>query len=166
VVAALSGLAAVAGADPLHGHRGPLGAFGRHHGPMGPLGMRFLAAAERLDLSDAQRTQLKQIRRKAPREVMPKVQSLMEARMELQDLLAEDKTDKTGLRRAHQKVLDAQAALHSAMFNLRMEVRDVLTPEQRSELRQGMRRRGGERPGPGPRGGFEPDWDPDEEQEF
>jgi len=165
---ALTSFALAAGAHPLHGHGGPMAAIGAH-GSMRQLGLHFLAAAERLELTDEQQQQLKQIRRKAPGEVMPKVQALMEARMELQDLLAEDQTDKAALRRAHQKVLDVHAALNTAMFGLRMEVRDVLTPEQRDELRKTMRRplrgiRG--RPGPGPRGGWEPDWDLGEEQEF
>ena len=126
-------------------------------GPGSDAHMRFFREVERLDLSDAQRDQLQKIRRKAPSEIMPKMQTLMEARMDLRDLLAQDKSDKTALRQAHQKVLDAQAALQTAFFNLRMDVRDVLTPAQRNELRESDRPRA--RHMRAPRGGWGSGWD-------
>ena len=126
-------------------------------GPGGDAHMRFFREVERLDLSDAQRDQLQKIRRKAPSEIMPKMQTLMEARMDLRDLLAQDKSDKTALRQAHQKVLDAQAALQTAFFNLRMDVRDVLTPAQRNELRKSDRPRA--RHMRAPRGSWGSGWD-------
>jgi len=141
----------------------PMLAFG---GPGGDMHMRFFREVERLDLSDAQRDQLQKIRRKAPSEVMPKMQALMEARMDLQDLLAQDKADKTALRQAHQKVLDAQSALQTAFFNLRMDVRDVLTPAQRDELRKsGPPRARGSGPR-APRGGWGAGWDLDPDGEI
>ena len=133
-------------------------------GPGGDAHMRFFREVERLDLSDTQRDQLQKIRRKAPSEIMPKMQTLMEARMDLRDLLAKDKSDKTALRQAHQKVLDAQAALQTALFNLRMDVRDVLTPEQRNELRKSDRPRA--RHMRAPRGGWGSGWDFDAGEEL
>ena len=160
-LAATACLAAPAQAQPMPPHGGPMAALARHgHGGH----LRFLDAAERLDLTDAQRDQLRRIRRKAPGEIMPKLQAVMEARMDLQDLLTQDKTDKAALRRAHQKVLDAQAAVQTSMFGLRMDVRDVLTPEQRDELRKSTRGRGMRLRGP--RGGLEPDWEPDDDSDF
>jgi Spy/CpxP family protein refolding chaperone len=154
--------------DPLAGFDdGPVPAFApmlAGGGPGGDAHMRFFREVEQLDLSDAQRDQLQKIRRKAPSEIMPKMQTLMEARMDLRDLLAKDKSDKTALRQAHQKVLDAQAALQTTLFNLRMDVRDVLTPEQRNELHKSDRPRA--RHMRAPRGGWGSGWDFDAGEEL
>jgi len=141
----------------------PMLGFG---GPGDGAHLRFFRDVERLDLSDAQRDQLQKIRRKAPSEIMPKMQTLMEARMDLHDLLAQEKSDKTALRAAHQKVMDAQAALQTAFFNLRMDVRDVLTPAQRNELRKSAPPRARHMGPRAPRGGWGAGWDLDPDAEI
>ena len=102
-------------------------------------GDHLFAAFERLDLSDAQKEKLRQIRRSAPAALMPKRQAVMEARMDLRDLMEKEQVDSAAARKAHEKVLQARDALETAEFDLRLQARDVLTPEQRKQLRKDLR---------------------------
>ncbi len=134
---------------------------------------RLLARAEELGLTEAQQTKLREIRKQSPAALMPKRQAVEEARIAFQDLMAQQKSSATDLERAHAKVVEARSALEAAQFHLRMQVREVLTPEQRTKLlenaaamRGGMHRRmrmrpfgesgapgdtpGGDRPAPAP----------------
>jgi Spy/CpxP family protein refolding chaperone len=105
---------------------------------MHDMGDRLFAAFERLDLSDAQKEKLRQIRRSAPASLMPKRQALMEARMDLSDLMDKEGVDTAAARKAHEKVLQARDALEVAQFDLRFQARDVLTPDQRKQLRKDL----------------------------
>ena len=142
-------------------HGGPgMGMQGR--GMRGNMIERLLAAGDELKLTDAQRDKLRQIRRSGPAALMPKRQAMMEAQMDLRDVMDKDKADAAELRRAHDKVLKARTDMAAATFELRVQVREVLTPEQRQMIRDHMRGAGRERmqmrmkkggPG-GPGGGF------------
>lgn len=123
----------------------------RHGGPA-PRGGgqsidRLLAQSEALELTEAQQTKLREIRKSTPRALMPKRQVVEEAQLELQDLMAQEKSTSADLKRAHDKLVKARADLQAAQFDLRMQVYDVLTPEQRVKIRDTVRRgaRDGER---------------------
>ena len=126
---------------PGAGGRPPLGApgFAAPRARMLARGGHLFAAFERLDLSDAQKEKLRQIRRSAPAALMPKKQAVMEARMDLHDLMNKEQMDSGAARKAHEKVQQARNALESAQFDLRLQARDVLTPEQRKQLRKDLR---------------------------
>jgi len=120
---------------------------GGHGGDrMGGMAEGLLAAADELELSDAQRTKLKEIRRKSPAALMPKRQAVMEAQMDYRDLLAQGSASVDDLRRAYTALQKARNEMQNAAFDLRMQAREVLTPEQRDKLRETMksqmRRRG------------------------
>jgi Spy/CpxP family protein refolding chaperone len=95
---------------------------------------RILDAADKLDLTDAQKTKLREIRRRGPGVLMPKRQAVVEARMDLRDLMDEKGTSGAELRKAHDRLLEANKDLSAARFDLRMQAREVLTPEQREKL--------------------------------
>jgi Spy/CpxP family protein refolding chaperone len=97
---------------------------------------RLLARAEELGLSAEQQTKLRDIRKQGPGALMPKRQAVEEARIAFQDRMAEEKSSATDLERAHGKLVEARTALQAAQFHLHMQVRDVLTPEQRTKLRE------------------------------
>jgi Spy/CpxP family protein refolding chaperone len=105
------------------------------------MGEGFLEAFEDLDLSDAQRDRLRDIRRKSPGVLMPKRQAVVEARMDFQDLMRSDKADAAELRRAHERLVAARSAMQSAAFDLRLQAHEVLTAEQRAKLHE-LRRPG------------------------
>lgn len=123
---------------------GPMGA-GDQAGMMRGMGGNFLAMAEELNLTEDQITRLKDIRKSAPAKIMPKRQALMEARIDYRDVMADANADTKTIRAAHKRLLDAQSALKAASFDLRLEARDVLTPEQRAELKKHVRQRVRER---------------------
>jgi len=136
-------------------HRGRSARMHRPRG--GDFGMRLLAAAEKIGLSDAQKTQLQAIRRKSPSTLMPKRQTVMEARMDFQDLMAKNDASTVDIRKAHEKLQKAEQELRAAQFDLRLQAREVLTPEQREKLRQGLKERRGPGAGPGRLGMLDPE---------
>jgi Spy/CpxP family protein refolding chaperone len=115
----------------------------------------LLMAAEKIGLTDAQKTQLRELRHRGPATIMPKQQALMEARMDFQDSMAKKDAPAAEIRKAHDKLLKAQSDLRAAAFDLRMQAREVLTPEQREKLHDGMRHGAG----PGQMGMVTPDDD-------
>jgi Spy/CpxP family protein refolding chaperone len=106
---------------------------------------RMLALAEELDLTDAQKTKLREIRRRAPGILSPKRLAVVEARMDLHDLLEQKDADAKALRLAHDKVTKARGELEAATFDLRLQARDVLTVEQREKLQADLRKEVGPR---------------------
>jgi Spy/CpxP family protein refolding chaperone len=149
------------------------GGAGMHGMGMLPgLGLGILDAAEKLNLKDDQVARLKEIRKNAPGQLMPKAQALMEARIEMQDLMRQDDADAEALRRAHQRVQEARSAMQAAAFDLRLQVREVLTAKQRNELKQMLRERQRERGAPGQQRRFGMqrmpgrDWDAEDDVEF
>jgi len=137
----------------------------RHMRRGGGMVEHLLANASEVGLTDAQQDQLRQVRRRAPGLLMPKKQALVEAQMDLHDVMDKNKADSAELRRANDKVLKSRSDLAAAVFDLRMQVRDVLTPEQRSKIHSAMREhlRGGGAPGMkmpgGPGGGHGDEFD-------
>ena len=129
----------------------PMGGFGswraphmgmRMHQRGGPGGMaieRLLANASDLGLSDAQQSKLREIRKQVPGALMPKQQLVEEARLDMQDLMAQSKSSAADLKKAHDKLIKARSELEAAQFDLRMQVREVLTPEQRDKIRTTVR---------------------------
>lgn len=160
-----------AGAAQRPGRGAGMGPAGRGMHGMGMLpglGLGILDAAEKLNLKDDQVARLRAIRKSAPGQLMPKAQAVMEARIELQDLMRQDDASADALRQANQRMLEARSAMQAATFDLRMQVREVLTPKQRAELQQMLRERRASVPmrrfgmQPMPQG----DWDAEDDVEF
>lgn len=108
---------------------------------------------EALDLSEDQITQIQAIRAAARDEMQPLRDDLRAARAAMHDLMASDATAET-LRTQHEEVQALQQALGDARFEVMLETREVLTPEQRRELAQLLEERRDNRgPGRGLRGG-------------
>jgi len=108
----------------------------RHARPPRAMWDRLLAAADELKLSDDQVDKLRTLRRSAPGILMPKRQAIAEARLELDDLMASKDADAASLSRVHERLVQARGALSTAAFDLRMQAREVLTPQQRNKLRE------------------------------
>jgi Spy/CpxP family protein refolding chaperone len=145
--------------------KGPGGMPGRHRvaGRMQDCTQHLLMAAEKIGLTEAQKTQLHELRRRGPATIMPKTQALMEARMDFQDLMMKKDAATADIRKAHEKLLKAQSDLRAAAFDLRLQAREVLTPEQREKLHEEMRpMMMGHGDGPGPMGMFLPDDGPED----
>ena len=109
---------------------------GRHHGMMG----RW--AAE-LNLTDAQKTQLKAIWEKYRTDTQP-IRDEMKAKHE--ELVAVLKSDTVDRAKAHQLTDDIsalRAKMASAGIDRLLDARDVFTPEQRATIAQKMQQHKG-----------------------
>lgn len=73
-------------------------------------------------------------------------------RMELDELVAAEKTDRAAIDKKLREFQDAQTAAHKAMIEHRLAMREMITPEQREKMREMMQERRMGRPGRGPRG--------------
>lgn len=123
--------------------RGMMGMHGEGAGAMGGAGW---AALEKLNLSDEQRTKITTIRRDLQRKNHALMGSMHEIRWQAEDARKSAELDEAAARKRY----DAGAAVRKQMFEARLEahkqVQDVLTKEQREQLRKDAR------PGmPGPR---------------
>ena len=134
LVAALGTIPMVAqGLGP--GGRGGFGGQGRGRGPGGPGGPNLMAMVHRLDLTDAQRGQLRALMEEGRQSGDPGA-AIREAEQKLHAaVLAETpdaaaiKTLKTAVNAAHAAELDRRVAMMQ-------KVAQILTPVQRSQLLQ------------------------------
>ena len=123
---------------------------------------------DRLDLSDAQRAKIDDLRDKGLQERLQIRKELMRLRNELQGEMLKDNPDADRVSRLARKIGDLRTDLQVSRLRQRLAVRKILTPEQRDRLlmmhgtRLGGRRGGcaggGPRAGLGPRfpNGFRP----------
>lgn len=73
-------------------------------------------------------------------------------RMELDELVAAEKTDRAAIDKKLREFQDAQTAAQKTMIEHRLAMREMITPEQREKMREMMQERWMGRPGRGPRG--------------
>jgi Spy/CpxP family protein refolding chaperone len=135
---AAAGLAQNPPAPPQPGGEGPrrLGRVGREHMPGGPRGRRL--GLGRLNLSDAQREQLRQIESRH-------ADSFRAKRQELRSIM-QTRRQGGGALTAEQEARARQLReeLHADAERMRAEMRGVLTDEQRTQL-QSLREEMGKR---------------------
>jgi Spy/CpxP family protein refolding chaperone len=126
VAAALLAPAGGAGAEPP-------GPGGRRHGPP-PIDRVLDRHAEELGLDDAVREQVGAIAARSRETEEPLRAALRAARDELHALLRQDAPDADAVMRQADAVGAAETALHKQRLRTLLEVRALLTPEQRAKL--------------------------------
>ncbi|MBE9044427.1 Spy/CpxP family protein refolding chaperone [Pleurocapsales cyanobacterium LEGE 10410] len=102
---------------------------------------------QQLELSDEQSQQIEAIRNQSKTENEALYQQLQTNSQEMRSLLASD-ADTAQLQQQHQQLQDLRQQLGDRRFTTMLEVREVLTPEQRAEwaeLTRQYRDRGGNR---------------------
>jgi Spy/CpxP family protein refolding chaperone len=112
-------------------------------GPVGPYGM--------LDLTPDQRTKINKILDELRKQHLAVMGKMLDEQAKLRDLFSEEKLDAKKIGSAY----DALSALRRKLIETRVEatnsIREILTKEQRDELKQMMRGKGrGMRSGMGP----------------
>lgn len=115
-------------APPPDGPRGPV--------PMGPRARAAENAAflaHHLKLSEAQRTQVKELHQRHRESIQGKQKSAGEAREALRKAAQDPATSADHLRRLHQAAADRQFEVMLERRAVRLESRALLTPEQRAE---------------------------------
>lgn len=122
-----------------------------------------------LDLTEAQQTQLRAIKEKYQPQMEAKREEGKNAKEQMRQLMSNPNTSDDQLRSQHQKMQQLRQSGGDLKFESLLEMRAVLTPEQRQQMaeqmseRRGRRGRGGDRggargerrgPGGGPGGDF------------
>lgn len=112
---------------------GPGGMMGGLLG-QGPMGQLFGPGLGAVDLSDAQRAQIRDIRQKHAGELRPLLERVAAARQALADAMHAAPVDDNALQVAGTELGAAAGALAVAQAQNRAEILSVLTPEQREKL--------------------------------
>jgi protein CpxP len=110
------------------GHRGP-------HGDMNP-GMRMRMLAERLDLSEEQRAQVRAMSEQHREATLDMRAQLRDARRALREAINAEDSDETTIRSAAAAVAAVEADLAVARAQHRKAFEALLTPEQLEQLKQ------------------------------
>src|SRR5688572_10140828 len=116
-------------------------AEGRRHGlrpdgrgPGGP--GRFMLPLGRLDLTEAQRTQVKEVLQAArPAEGDASFQQMMELRRSLRAAVLADTPDQAQIDQLRASIGQAEAAALSKRIEVAQKIAQILTPEQREKAR-------------------------------
>lgn len=93
---------------------------------------------ESLNLSPEQQQQLQAIKDKNQDGIKAKKKAMKEARHEFKQAMESDANDKT-LRKKHNKKLSAHTDFKKARFEEVLEIRHILTPEQRAQFEESHR---------------------------
>jgi protein CpxP len=115
--------------------RGPMGMRGGPGGPLGPFGV----ALRQLDLTEAQRDQVKAIMESHKEQMQATGEKVREARKAVEAAIAAETVDEAAIRNAHAQLAQAMADGAVLRANVRHEVMQILTPEQKAkaaELKQ------------------------------
>jgi protein CpxP len=103
-----------------------------------------------LDLTDAQKTQLKQIREGHQESLRPLMQEIRAKRQELRKASEGGTFDEALVRQKLAEIAPLEAKLMGEQFRIHQEMLSVLTPEQKAkmeQLREQFKSRSGERRG-------------------
>ncbi|WP_199245394.1 Spy/CpxP family protein refolding chaperone [[Phormidium] sp. ETS-05] len=139
------------------GNRGNGSGMGRGQGG-GMGGDRLL---QQLNLSQEQMQQIENIRTQYQSQFQAQMEQMRTERERMQNLLASDASE-GDLRNQHNKMTQLHQKMGEMRFNQMMEIRRVLTSEQRRQMAQLMQQRGpgggrgnqGDMGGPSPEGDF------------
>jgi Spy/CpxP family protein refolding chaperone len=138
VLAAAAGVlfagAAVAADDPpgTCTGTGPHGPRAGHHGRVGPPEERWERMTADLNLTDAQRADIREIVTKNRSDVRPLMEDLVNARMDLNAAVTAPSPDEGDIRSATERLVRAQTSLALERARIASEVRSVLTPDQQA----------------------------------
>lgn len=118
------------GPRPFSGRRGPMGPGGRG-GPLGP-GL----ALRGLDLTDAQRQQIRTLMESNREQLQPLLERAAQARRALEAAVTADVFDEGTIRSRHAELAAAEVDLAVARARTHADVLQILTPEQRAEQKK------------------------------
>ena len=117
---------------------GGMGGAGMMMGPgmmgggMGPMAM--------LDLSDAQTAQLKKIQTESKQKQRTLMRQMWEEQDKMSDLYDAEKRDPAAIGKAYGKLADLQRQALEARIEMENKMAEVLTPEQKAQMRRGFGR--------------------------
>jgi len=117
---------------PMHRH-GRDGREGRwhHHN-------KLMHALKKLNLTDAQKKSIHQIRMATAKSVIQKKADLKIANMELHEMLRSDKVDMSAVKQQLNRISELKTAIMLDRINGREDIKALLTPEQKKTLSEIM----------------------------
>ena len=124
---------------------GQLGPAGGHGGPKAQRMFEHLAG--KLDLTDAQRTQVRGVLKAHADEILAQVQAGMDARQALHDAVMAQPADENAIRSLAARVGEVHGNGALLIVKIRSEIWPILTPEQQQKFvafHERMGRRGGD----------------------
>ncbi len=107
----------------------------------GRRGRRRGGFMDALNLTAAQQDQLQSIREQYQPRLMDKREELFNVRQMLGDMMVQENVSNSELRRQHDKILTLRDEMGNLRFESMLEMRNVLTPEQREEFAELMEER-------------------------
>ncbi len=143
VVLGLSAVAAVSaqgpggndgGQPPFAGRGGRGGPVGRMGGPGGPGGIGI--PLNRLNLTDAQRDQVKSVVDSHGAELRPLAEKAMTTRRALEQAVTADAIDEGAIRAKAADVATVESDMAVARARVHADILQVLTPDQRAKLKE------------------------------
>ncbi|MCU0515636.1 MAG: Spy/CpxP family protein refolding chaperone [Oscillatoria sp. Prado101] len=144
---ALGNIGALALADPAP--EPPVAQRPGDDGPPGPPGRGPGELFEKLNLSQDQMQKMQEIQERYKNQMQQQQQTLRQAEEELRDLMA-GTADKNQLREKNRQVQALREKMGELRFESLLEIREVLTPDQRRQMAELMQqRRPGMRNAPG-----------------
>lgn len=113
---------------------------------------------EQLNLTADQKQKIAAIRGQYKTQIDSQSQTMRKVAQELQTMMTNG-TDPNQLRQKHEQLMELRQQLQKLRFNSFLEIQQVLTPEQRTQLSQLMQQRHQNRPR---RGGGNPNFNPNQ----
>ena len=118
-----------------YGEHGMMGrGMGMMHHGMGMMG-HGMGPMWMLDLSDEQLDKIFDIRRDLVKEMRPLMQQMMEQREKLHELYDAEKADPSAIGEAYSKMGDLKGQMIEARIKAHNQMQEVLTEEQRKQLK-------------------------------
>jgi protein CpxP len=127
--------AATAAPSPLQGAK--IAQNQKPNRPAGKAGGLF----DKLNLSADQKQKMQAVRTRYKDQISQQMQAVRQAGQELQTMMSSTTTNDTQMREQNTKIIGLRQKLEDVQFESMLAMREVLTPEQRSQLAQLMQQR-------------------------
>ena len=96
---------------------------------------------DQLNLSADQKQKMQAVRDRYKDQVSQRMQAVRQARQELETMMSGTTANASQMREKHRQIMGLRQQLEEVQFESTLSMREVLTPEQRSQLSQLMQQR-------------------------
>lgn len=96
---------------------------------------------DKLNLSADQKQKMQTVRDRYKEQVSQRMQAVRQARQELETMMSSPTANVSQMREKHRQIMGLRQQLEEVQFETTLSMREVLTPEQRTQLSQLMQQR-------------------------
>ena len=96
---------------------------------------------DKLNLSADQKQKMQTVRDRYKEQVSQRMQAVRQARQELETMMSSPTANVSQIREKHRQIMGLRQQLEEVQFESTLAMREVLTPEQRTQLSQLMQQR-------------------------